>query len=264
MIKDYEQFKREIYRLTTIDLNAYKERQMKRRLDSLIRKHGFTNYDEYVQALKPKTDIYDEFITYMTINVSEFFRNTKQWTVLENEIFPYLFTKFGKSVTIWSAACSTGDEPYSLAMVLSRFMPLNRIKIIATDIDEQILSKAKTGLYNEKSIAGVPKDLRNKYFEKVGQSYKVSDDIKKCIQFKQHNLLIDVYPQNCDLIVCRNVLIYFTEEAKDEIYKKFNKSLKNKGILFVGSTEQIIQSQRYNFFSDFTFFYKKEGEVGAN
>lgn len=263
MVKDYEEFKSAIFKLSTIDLNAYKERQMKRRLDSLIRKHGFVDYDAYVQALKAKTEIYDEFITYMTINVSEFFRNTNQWTVLENDIFPYLFDKFGKNVTIWSAACSTGDEPYSLAMVLSRFMPLSRIKIIATDIDDQILSKAKTGLYNEKSIAGVPKDLKDKYFEKVGQSYKVSDEIKKCIQFKQHNLLKDAYPKDVDLIVCRNVLIYFTEEAKDEIYKKFNKSLKNEGVLFVGSTEQIIQSQRYNFSSDYTFFYKKVGEVSA-
>lgn len=261
MVKDYEDFKKEVFNLSTIDLNAYKERQMKRRLDSLISKNGFKDYDAYVKALKTQKDIYEEFITYMTINVSEFFRNTSQWSVLEKDIFPYLFDKFGKSVTIWSAACSTGDEPYSLAMVLSKFIPLNKIKIIATDIDHQILSKAKVGLYNEKSIAGVPAEFKSKYFEKVGQSYKVIDDIKRCIEFKQHNLLKDPYPTNVDLIVCRNVLIYFTEEAKDDIYKKFNKSLKKDGILFVGSTEQIIQSQRYNFTTDFTFFYKKEGDI---
>jgi len=264
MVKDYEQFKDEIYKLSTIDLNAYKERQMKRRLDSLIRKNGFANYDEYVNALKKKKEIYEEFITYMTINVSEFFRNTGQWNVLEKDIFPYLFGKFGKSLTIWSAACSTGDEPYSLAMVLSKFMPLSKIKIIATDIDEQILSKAKVGLYNEKSIAGVPAEFKSKYFDKIGQSYKVNDEIKRCITFKQHNLLKDTYPKNVDLIVCRNVLIYFTEEAKDGIYRKFNQSLKRDGILFVGSTEQIIQSQRYNFSSDFTFFYKKDGDIDEN
>ena len=167
MVNDYKQFKEEVYKLTTIDLNAYKERQMKRRLDSLIKKHGFLNYDEYVKALKLKKEVYEEFITYMTINVSEFFRNPNQWEVLEKSIFPYLFDKFGKDLTIWSAACSTGDEPYSLAMVLSRFMPLNRIKIIATDTDEQILSKAKVGLYNEKRIIGVPKDLKNNIVEKI-------------------------------------------------------------------------------------------------
>ncbi len=261
MVKDYEAFKAEVYKVSTIDLNAYKERQMKRRLDSLIKKNGFDGYDDYVKALRLKGEVYDEFITYMTINVSEFFRNTNQWKVLEETIFPYLFDKFGSNLTIWSAACSTGDEPYSLAMVLSRFMPLTKVKIIATDIDEQILSKAKVGLYNEKSIAGVPKDLRDKYFEKIGQSYKVKDEVKRCIQFKQHNLLKDPYPKNVDLIVCRNVLIYFTEEAKDEIYKKFNSSMKKDGMLFVGSTEQIIQCQRYNFVSDYTFFYKKLGNI---
>ncbi len=261
MITNYEGFKAEVFKITTIDLSAYKERQMKRRLDSLIKKHKFTNYDEYVKALKEKKDIYEEFITYMTINVSEFFRNTNQWEVLEKEILPYLFKKFNKNITIWSAACSTGDEPYSLAMVLSKFMPLSKIKIIATDLDDQILSKAKVGLYNEKSIVGVPKEFKTKYFEKIGSSYKVSDEIKRCIQFKQHNLLKDSYPKNVDLIVCRNVLIYFTEEAKDEIYKNFNKSLNNEGVLFVGSTEQIIQSQKYNFESEYTFFYKKNGNL---
>lgn len=261
MVKDYEDFKKEVFNLSTIDLNAYKERQMKRRLDSLISKNGFKDYDAYVKALKTQKDIYEEFITYMTINVSEFFRNTSQWNVLEKDILPYLFDKFGKQITIWSAACSTGDEPYSLAMVLSKFLPLNKIKIIATDIDHQILSKAKVGLYNEKSIVGVPAEFKSKYFEKVGQSYKIVDDIKRCIEFKQHNLLKDPYPSNVDLIVCRNVLIYFTEDAKDEIYKKFNKALKKDGILFVGSTEQIIQCQRYNFTTDYTFFYKKEGEI---
>lgn len=261
LVKDYEAFKTEVFSLSKIDLNAYKERQMKRRIDSLIKKNGFDGYDAYVKALKNDTLIYEEFINYLTINVSEFFRNTTQWEVLEGNIFPYLFDKFGKKVKIWSAACSTGDEPYSLAMVLSRFIPLSQIQIIATDIDKQILAKAKQGIYNEKSIAGVPKEFKDKYFEKVGSSYRVSDEIKKCITFKQHNLLKDAYPDNLDLIVCRNVLIYFTEDAKAGIYKNFNKSLKNEGILFVGSTEQIIQAQRYNFETVKSFFYKKVGDI---
>lgn len=256
-IKDYESFKNEVFKLSKVDLNAYKERQMKRRIDSLIKKNGYDGYDKYVVALKSDKNIYEEFINYLTINVSEFFRNTSQWDVLEKEIFPYLFEKFGKRVKIWSAACSTGDEPYSLAMVLSKFIPLSQIQIIATDIDDQILAKAKQGIYNEKSIAGVPKEFRNKYFEKIGNSYRISDDVRKCITFKKHNLLKDSYPDKLDLIVCRNVLIYFTEEAKSEIYHKFNASLKKEGILFVGSTEQIIQAKKFNFDTIRSFFYKK-------
>ncbi|PKM50056.1 MAG: chemotaxis protein CheR [Firmicutes bacterium HGW-Firmicutes-7] len=260
-MKDYEWFKTEVFKLSTIDLNAYKERQMKRRIDSLIAKNGYSGYETYARALTDDKDKYDEFINYLTINVSEFFRNTSQWDVLEKEVFPYLFERFSKDINLWSAACSTGDEPYSLAMVLSKFLPLNKIKILATDIDKQILAKAQMGLYNDKSVLGVPNDFKSKYFQEVGKSFKVSDEIKKTINFKQHNMLKDPYPRNLDLIVCRNVLIYFTEEAKDDIYVKFNQALKKDGILFVGSTEQLIQPQRYGFEAIRSFFYKKISDL---
>jgi chemotaxis protein methyltransferase CheR len=178
--------------------------------------------------------------------------------VLEKDIFPFLLERFSGNLKIWSSACSTGDEPYSLAMLLSKFVPLNKIKIIATDIDKQVLEKARLGLYKEKSIEGLPKEFKSKYLKQVGSSYQITDDIKKCIEFKQLNLLKDSYPTQCDLIVCRNVLIYFTDEAKDGIYRKFNKSLKKDGILFVGSTEQIIQSAEYSFSPMKSFFYKKD------
>lgn len=261
MVKDYEAFKAEVMKLSKIDLNAYKERQMKRRIDSLIGKHGFKDYTGYIVELRKKGDVYEEFITYLTINVSEFFRNLSQWDVLELEIFPYLFKQFGKKIKIWSAACSTGDEPYSLVMVLSKFLPLSSIQIIATDIDKQILAKAKVGLYNEKSIVGVPAEFKKKYFEQIGSSYRVTDDIKRCITFKQHNLLKDEYPKDMDLIVCRNVLIYFTEEAKTEIYDKFNGALKKEAILFVGSTEQIMQAGKHKFDTTKSFFYKKTADL---
>lgn len=261
MIKDYEWFKGEVFRLSTIDLNAYKERQMKRRIDSLIAKNGYNGYEDYIKLLREDKEKYDEFINYLTINVSEFFRNTSQWDVLETDVFPYLFERFSKDIKVWSAACSTGDEPYSLAMVLSKFMPLNRISILATDIDKQILAKAKLGIYNDKSIAGVSQEFKTKFFQEIGKSFKISDDIKNTITFKQHNMLKDEYPKNLDLIVCRNVLIYFTEEAKDEIYVNFNKALKKDAILFVGSTEQIIQPQRYGFEAIRSFFYKKVDDL---
>ena len=254
---DYEGFKKQIYSLTQIDLSAYKEQQMKRRIDSLISKHKIKTYKDYVAAIKADKNLFEEFVNYLTINVSEFYRNPEQWKVLENDILPTLMAK-SKRLKIWSAACSTGDEPYSLVMMLSRHMPLSNIKIIATDIDKQVLAKAKEGLYNVKSLKTLPPDLMKKYVTKVNEyTYKVSDEVKKCVDFKQHNLLKDPYPSDCDLIVCRNVLIYFTEEAKAEIYKKFNTSLKKDGILFVGSTEQIIQAQTLGYATAKSFFYKK-------
>ena len=143
-------------------------------------------------------------------------------------------------------------------MAISRHVPLSQIHIIATDIDKQVIAKAKVGLYSEKSIAAVPADLKAKYFTKIGTSYQISDEIKKCVEFRQHNLLKDPYEKDCHLIVCRNVLIYFTEEAKDEGFEKFSKSITSGGCLFIGSTEQIISYKAMGYCRKNSFFYGKE------
>ena len=235
----YEDFKKDILVLTKIDLNSYKEKQMKRRIDTLISKNRITSYKDYVALIKKDKEKFEQFVNFLTINVSEFYRNAEQWVILDKEVFPALIKKFGKSLKVWSAACSTGDEPYSLVMALSKHIPIKQIKIIATDIDKQVLDKARMGLYNEKSIAAVPAEFKSKYFTKIGSSYQISDEIKRQVEFKEHNLLKDPYPSGCHLIVCRNVLIYFTEEAKEEIYKKFNAALTSEGILFIGSPSRL-------------------------
>ena len=143
-------------------------------------------------------------------------------------------------------------------MAFSKHIPINKIKIIATDIDNQVLDKARMGLYNAKSIANVPEEFKKKYFKQIGPSYQISDEIKKQVEFKKHNLLKDTYPQGCHLIVCRNVVIYFTDEAKDDIYDKFNKSLVNGGVLFIGSTEQISNYRQFGYERLKSFFYTKE------
>jgi len=257
MVYDYEYLKREILALTTIDLNSYKEKQMKRRIDTLISKHKIDGYDKYVQALKNDKALFEEFVNYITINVSEFYRNPDQWKILDETVIPELIGKFGKNLKIWSAACSTGDEPYSLVMALSKHIPLNQIKIYATDLDKQVIAKAKVGLYSEKSIVAVPEEFKKKYFTQVGPSYKIADEIKARVEFKEHNLLKDTYPTDYHLIVCRNVLIYFTEEAKDEVFRKYFKALAPGGILFIGSTEQIMNYREIGYDRKSSFFYVK-------
>lgn len=253
----YEDFKKDILALTKIDLDSYKEKQMKRRIDTLITKNNISSYKEYVALIKKNEEKFEQFVNFLTINVSEFYRNPEQWEILDKSVFPLLIKKFGKNLKVWSAACSTGDEPYSLVMALSRHIPLNQIHITATDIDKQVLDKARMGLYNEKSIAAVPADFKKKYFTKVGSSYQIANEIKRQVEFKEHNLLRDSYPTGCNLIVCRNVLIYFTEEAKEEIYKKFNSALASQGILFIGSTEQIMNYKELNYQRHQSFFFQK-------
>ena len=253
---EYEKFKELIYKKTGINLTYYKERQMKRRIDSLIKRNNYNNYEDYFCAIDKDKVLFNEFINYLTINVSEFYRNPNQWEILKNDLLPNLLKNNG-NLKVWSAACSTGEEPYSLAMILSDLIPLGQIKVLATDIDKDALQKAKLGVYSKKSLENVPSDKVNKFFVKVGDSYRISEDIKKCIEFSHHNLLSDKYPEKCDLIVCRNVMIYFTEESKEIMYKKFHEALKENGILFVGSTEQIILPNRYKFSPLRTFFYQK-------
>lgn len=257
MLYDYEYFKKQVLALTRIDLNCYKEKQMKRRIDTLITRHNLDGYEAFLGKLKTDAALLEEFVNYLTINVSEFYRNPDQWQILEQNIIPELIKNFGQNLTIWSAACSTGDEPYSLVMALSRHIPLSKIKIIATDIDKQVIATAKGGIYSEKSIAQVPADFKQKYFTKVGSSYRISDEIKSRVEFREHNLLQDAYPTNINLIVCRNVLIYFTEETKEEIFRKFYQSLSYGGMLFLGSTEQMINYREVGYERKASFFFAK-------
>jgi len=256
MSGDYEQF---IYKVKTksgIDLALYKEAQMKRRLTSLYEKKGYNSFEEYFSAINRDQELFNEFLDRITINVSEFYRNNKRWEVLEKNILPQILQRT-KRPKLWSAACSSGEEPYTLAMVMSHFMPLTDVRILATDIDENILARAKMGMYPERSLQEAPEDMKKKFFTRDGSFYKVSEEVKRAVSFKKQNLLSDSYGGPYDLIVCRNVLIYFTEEAKDLIYHKFSQCLNPGGILFVGSTEQIFNAGKYGFEAVDTFFYKK-------
>lgn len=261
---DYEEFKKAFYKQSRINLDLYKEKQMKRRITSLVEKSGFTGFMSFYWAMLRDKDLYDTFINYLTINVSEFYRNPGQWELLEKVIIPMLFRRKGNvdNVRIWSSACSTGDEPYTLVMLLNKFLPLSKIKIIATDIDIGAIKKAEQGIYPDRSVKDLPAEFLQKHFTSInGNLFKISDEVMKCVAFKQLNLLEDTYPRDMDLIVCRNVLIYFTEEAKYHVYENFNRALVQEGILFLGSTEQIIGSTRYGFRPIQTFFYQKTQTV---
>ena len=124
MLDHYEYFKSEVYKLTKIDLNCYKEKQMRRRIDTLATKNKAGSYEEYIEMLKSNHDLFDQFVNFLTINVSEFYRNPDQWNLMDKNVIPKIVKEQRKPIKIWSAACSTGDEPYSLAMAFSKFMPL--------------------------------------------------------------------------------------------------------------------------------------------
>jgi chemotaxis protein methyltransferase CheR len=252
---DFNQFILQIKRKTAIDLSLYKEAQMKRRLTTLRLKHGYQTFESYYKALEQSQTLLDEFLDRMTINVSEFWRNPQRWMTLRDKFLPELLAQ--PKPKLWSAACSTGEEPYSLAMIIDQMECLAKTSILATDLDQGVLKKATQGNYLDRSIRDVPQQYVNRYFTEEEGVYTVNSQLKKAITFKQQNLLYDKFDTDFDLIICRNVMIYFTEEAKHELYHKFSKALKKGGLLFVGSTEQIFSPAQYGFETADTFFYKK-------
>lgn len=256
MVDDYGEFIAKVNAKHDINLSLYKEAQMKRRITTLRNKRGFTTYMPYFEAMHKDDTLLKEFIDRLTINVSEFYRNPKRWDILKNQIIPQL-TDNSSRISIWSAACSTGEEPYSLAMMFREHFPKVNVEILATDIDDGALAKANEGVYAAQSLKELPPRFKEKYFTKTDDLFQIDPSLKKVITFKKHNLLADRYPQNYDLIVCRNVLIYFTDEAKKLIYRGFSNTLRDNGILFVGSTEQIFTPEKHNLQLFDTFFYQK-------
>ena len=226
---------------------------MERRINSLMRVLQIENYDQFIKTMENDQNIFNRFLNHLTINVSEFFRNASQWDVLKDKVIPMLLEE-NKNLKIWSAGCSTGEEPYTLAMILKEHFSQGKHSILASDFDIRVLNKGKSGEYSSKEVSGIPETYRNKYLVNDKGIYRMKSSLKDMITFKEHNLLKSPFDNNFDLILCRNVVIYFTEETKDILYRKFYQALRKKGILFTGSTEQIIQARTIGFNSIAIFF----------
>lgn len=253
---DFNEFHKWVHRELGINLSAYKPEQLNRRINSLMTRVGIKSLDEYTKVIKTDSEQKQKFLDFITINVTEFFRNPELYSELENKIKSELLSN-NQNLKIWSAACSIGCEPYTLAIILDKIAPLGRHNIIATDIDNTILSKAKIGEYTKNEMKAVSNKDLSKYFEIKDDKYYIDSKIKNKVVFKKHDLIMDRYDTDFDLIVCRNVVIYFNNDVKQEIYKKFSESLKKGGLLFVGATESIYNYRDYGFEKASTFIYKK-------
>ena len=198
---------------------------------------------------------------FLTINVSEFFRDSEQFKVLQTRVIPDLLSR-SESLNIWSAGCSMGAEPYSVAMLLTELSPNGKHRILATDLDDKSLARAWAGgPYSDSQLEQVTPEAKLKNFVKSDGGYLVAPKFRALVDFKKHNLLDDRFERGFDLIICRNVTIYFTEQTKTGLNKGFAKSLKDGGVLFIGSTESLLDGQALGLKRMFASFYTKEGST---
>ena len=218
---------------------------------------GYQGFPEFLRALDQDRVLFDAFFKHLTINVSQFFRDFNQWKTLQDVILPKL-TAGKTSLKMWSAGCSGGQEPYSLAIVMAEYFPQVRPTILATDIDENVLQQAKEGIYKQNDFASTPPELWQKYFTATAKGYQIKDSIKRLVRFERQNLLTANFETGFDFIACRNVVIYFTEQAKEMLYQKFAASLLAGGILFTGSTEHLFGLNHLGLKPVSSFFYQKQ------
>lgn len=255
-ILNYDYFYNWVESNLNIQLDAYKEKQLQRRIHTIMRQAGAQTLEEYAVLIESSTSAKKQFLDYITINVTEFFRNKDLFDNFEHLLTTNLSKKFD-SIAIWSAACSIGAEPYSLAMIVDRHTIPLKHKIRATDIDDTILARAKTGLFKDNELKNVSILDKSRYFKEVDKTYLLDDKIKNKVEFIKHDLILDAYPKDLHVIVCRNVTIYFKNEVKEEIYKRMSQSLVNGGLLFTGATETIYQPEQYGLRKVASFIYEK-------
>jgi len=265
-MNDYEVFKKNINNLVNIDLDYYKEKQMLRRITSLMKRNGFDNFHDYFNKLKNDKFLLDQFVNYITINVSEFYRNMSQWEILERDILPKMIGDKKKPLHIWSSACSTGEEPYSLAVLTktSGIYESNEVEIVGTDINKKVLNIAQKGAYNKNSLSfrRIPQQWLQTFFHETTTSYEIKDSVKEMVSFRYLNLLDEkeyCEKETYDVIFCRNVLIYFDDETIKKVVTRFYNALKKGGYLFLGHAETI-SKLNLNFETineDGTFYYRK-------
>ena len=255
-----------------MDTTLYRESTLKRRLGLRLMATNTKNYKEYLKLLKNDANEYEAFLQTLTINVTDFFRDKDVYVSIKRNILPKLLQKAKarnrKRVRIWSMGCSRGQEPYSLAIlfnaILDGGMQDYQIAIHATDLDDIAIQKARTGLYTGNEVKNVPKGYLKKYFYNKNGFYGLKKEVKKLVRFKQLDLIKECLPGKFDLILCRNLLIFFEPQLQKLIFEKINASLKTEGILVLGKSETVSYDYLFTCISPKDHFYlKASNETGT-
>jgi len=237
------------------DLTMYKDRCIKRRIAIRVRARGCTDAGPYLELLERDEAELDALLAALTIHVSQFFRNPSMFDLLKRQVMPALMHRLQaegrRTLRLWSVGCASGEEPYSLALMMHELTPPGvKVDILGTDVSDSILGSARQALYDEQRLAEVPAATRERYFEQEGRGYRLAEPIRRMVRFEQHNMLTAAEFPQADLISCRNVLIYFSREEQENILQRFAATLPVGGILILGKAEMLLGASRRLFVTE--------------
>lgn len=246
--KDFKNISSLVYELCGINLHDGKKELVKARLSKRLRQGGFKSFDQYLRFVRTDegADELVSMIDSLSTNLTSFFREEKHFHKLSEVLPELLGTQRRPKLRVWSAGCSTGEEPYSLAMMLSEAINGHSVdlKILATDISTRTLQTAVAGVYSEDRLKDVPGPLLRKYFQ-IGLGhwkghYRAKKNLKDIIEFKRFNLMDKpVFNNAFDVIFCRNVMIYFDKKTQEGLVNRFYDCLKESGYFFIGHSESL-------------------------
>ena len=228
------------------DFTGYKHSTLMRRVTKQMQYLNIESFANYQDYLEVHPDEFKALFNTILINVTAFFRDPLAWEYLSKDIIPNILRNKQKNeqIRIWSAGCASGEEAYTLAIILGEILGIedfrHRVKIYATDIDEEALNQARQASYSVKNIQGVPLELRDKYFDLVNKNYIFHQDLRRAVIFGRHDLLQDAPISRLDLLVCRNTLMYFNSETQGRIINRFHFALNDHGYLFLGKAEMLV------------------------
>jgi len=253
------------------DLGQYKDRCVRRRIAKRLRSSGALDMASYLERLQHDDDELDTLLATLSIHVSQFFRNPDTFLVLERDILPDLChrarTAGRKQLRIWSAGCAGGEEAYSLALLIDELAPTDlEVSILATDISEPVLASARQGLFEPTRLTEVPKAVIDRYFLPEAGRFRLIERIRRMVRFERHNIMTaSAYPA-ADLILCRNVLIYFSRAEQQQIIARFAAALPESGALVLGRAETMSEAGRQLFRVEFPVerIYRRAAATAAD
>lgn len=241
----FKRLRKEVSNLIGVDYQNYSKSHLRRRFHARMRvidKPTFSGYNSYIKNSEEEVE---KLRKLLTVNVTRFKRDEEVWKILKKEVIPKLIEQKSsgiiKKLKFWSAGCATGEEPYSLAMTYLKNKPSSDIKcsITATDLDHEALSFARNGEYPDKSLKNVTMSEKKEYFNKVEDGYEVKNSLKELVNFKRKDIFKTKFSHRFDLILCRNLMIYFNNEAKTQLMERLVESLNKDGFLVIGMSENL-------------------------